>query len=133
MYETGAVDAGPVKCSEAALPETGFNRAGKGARIEGGVVEKERRRKYEVSRVDSFLYRSRYFTDAGIIGSTVKSCLRQGAFGSFQRASKEFVGEAPVKWKKFYGVNLRSGQAYVALQECAPIQGSGRNILGCIP
>ena len=39
------------------------------------MVDKERRRKYKVSRVDRFLYRSRYFTDAGIIGS------------------KEFVGE----------------------------------------
>ena len=57
VYETGAVDAG------------------KGARIEGKIVDRERRRKYKVSRIDRFLYRTRYFTDAGIIGS------------------KEFVGE----------------------------------------
>jgi len=41
--------------------------------------------KYKVRRVDRFLYRTRYFTDAGIIGS------------------KDFVGEAPVKWQIFYG------------------------------
>jgi len=32
-------------------------------------VEKERKRKYKISRVERFRYRSRYFTDAGIIGS----------------------------------------------------------------
>jgi predicted AlkP superfamily phosphohydrolase/phosphomutase len=57
VYETGAVDAG------------------KGATIDQKIVDKERRRKYKVQRVDRFMYRTRYFTDAGIIGS------------------KEFVGE----------------------------------------
>ena len=57
VYEAGAVDAG------------------KGAVIEQKIVDKERKRKYKISRVDRFRYRSRYFTDAGIIGS------------------KEFVGE----------------------------------------
>ncbi|KXB09285.1 hypothetical protein AKJ60_00515 [candidate division MSBL1 archaeon SCGC-AAA385M11] len=32
-------------------------------------MDKERKRKYKVGRVDRFMYRSRYFTDAGIIGS----------------------------------------------------------------
>ena len=57
VYETGAVDAG------------------KGATIDQKIMDKERKKKYKVSRVDRFLYRSRYFTDAGVIGS------------------KEFVGE----------------------------------------
>jgi len=57
VYEAGAVDAG------------------KGATIDQKVVNRERRRKYKVSRTERFLYRSRYFTDSGIIGS------------------KEFVGE----------------------------------------
>jgi REP element-mobilizing transposase RayT len=51
VYETGAVDAG------------------KGAVLDRKVVERERKRKYRVSRVDRFRYRSRYFSDAGIIGS----------------------------------------------------------------
>jgi hypothetical protein len=75
VYETGAVDAGPVKCSEAALSQTGFNWAGKGAVIDQKIVDKERKKKYKIRRVDRFMYRTRYFTDAGIIGS------------------KEFVGE----------------------------------------
>lgn len=51
VYETGAVDAG------------------RGATIDQKIVDKERRRKYKVRRVDRFMYRTRYFTDAGIIGS----------------------------------------------------------------
>lgn len=51
VYETGAVDAG------------------KGAVIDRKVVDRERRRRYKISRVDRFMYRCRYFTDAGIIGS----------------------------------------------------------------
>ena len=57
VYETGAVDAG------------------KGAVIDQKIVDKERKKKYKVRRVDRFMYRTRYFTEAGIIGS------------------KEFVGE----------------------------------------
>lgn len=49
--------------------ETGAVNAGKGRVIEKDVVEKERKKGYKVSRVDRFLYKSRYFTDAGIIGS----------------------------------------------------------------
>lgn len=56
VYETGAVDAG------------------KGAIIDSKIVNQERKKKYELSRQDKFLYWSRYFTDAGIIGSPVKSC-----------------------------------------------------------
>jgi len=81
VYETGAVDAR------------------KGAVMNQKVVDKKKKRKYRVSRAERFLHRSRYFTDSGILGSPVKSCLWQGAYGSFHRASKEFVGEAPVKWK----------------------------------
>ena len=50
VYETGAVDAG------------------KGKTIDENIVDKARKRKYKISRVDRFRYRCRYFTDAGIIG-----------------------------------------------------------------
>ena len=33
------------------------------------VVKTERARGYEISRIDRFRYRTRYFTDSGIIGS----------------------------------------------------------------
>ena len=67
VYETGAVDAG------------------KGAVIDQKVVDRERKRKYAISRADRFRYRSRYFTDAGIIGS------------------KEFVGEVFDRIKHLLG------------------------------
>lgn len=51
VYEAGAVDTE------------------KGARMEQRIVDQERRRGYRMSRVERFLYRSRYFTDSGIIGS----------------------------------------------------------------
>jgi len=33
------------------------------------ILEKERNREFEISRNDRFRYRTRYFTDSGIIGS----------------------------------------------------------------
>lgn len=49
--------------------EKGAVNAEKGAVIDQKVVDRERKRKYRVSRTDRFRYRSRYFTDSGIIGS----------------------------------------------------------------
>ena len=37
--------------------------------IDDKVVAKERRKDFEISRIDRFRYRTRYFTDSGIIGS----------------------------------------------------------------
>ncbi|MEJ2167725.1 MAG: hypothetical protein P8X90_19535 [Desulfobacterales bacterium] len=37
--------------------------------IDDKVLKKERRREFELSRSDRFRYRTRYFTDSGIIGS----------------------------------------------------------------
>ena len=37
--------------------------------VEDKVVEKERNREFELSKSDRFRYRTRYFTDSGIIGS----------------------------------------------------------------
>ena len=33
------------------------------------VVAKERKKDFEISRISRFRYRTRYFTDSGIIGS----------------------------------------------------------------
>jgi hypothetical protein len=38
-------------------------------KISAKIVTEERKRNFEISRVDRFLYRTRYFTDSGIIGS----------------------------------------------------------------
>ena len=37
--------------------------------LEDKILEKERRREFELSKSDRFRYRTRYFTDSGIIGS----------------------------------------------------------------
>jgi REP element-mobilizing transposase RayT len=54
VYEAGAVNQ----------PEKGKAKV-----IDGKVLEKERNREFELSRNDRFRYRTRYFTDSGIIGS----------------------------------------------------------------
>jgi len=48
-----------------------INQPGKGRVkvIKDNVLEKERKRDFELSRNDRFRYRTRYFTDSGIIGS----------------------------------------------------------------
>ncbi len=54
VYEAGAIDH-PEK-SQAKV-------------IKKGIIEKERKKNYEITRIDRFQYRTRYFTDSGIIGS----------------------------------------------------------------
>jgi len=68
VYEAGALD-----------------RSEKGQRkvIDDAVVKKEQKREFEISRIDRFRYRTRYFTDSGIIGT------------------KEFVSE---NYQRFKGV-----------------------------
>ena len=48
-----------------------MNRPEKGSVkfIEDKVLERERSKNFELSRSDRFRYRTRYFTDSGIIGS----------------------------------------------------------------
>ena len=54
VYETGAI-----------IPSTKpYTKA-----IDSKTVTKERKRNFEISRADRFSYRTRYFTDSGIIGS----------------------------------------------------------------
>ena len=68
VYEAGAVNR----------PEKGKTRV-----IDDKILEKERNREFELSRSDRFRYRTRYFTDSGIIGT------------------KEFVSE---NYQRFKGV-----------------------------
>jgi hypothetical protein len=51
------------------LYETGAMDSGKGSRLDPIVVEKEKRNDFELTRAQRFKYRTRYFTDSGIIGS----------------------------------------------------------------
>jgi len=73
VYETGAVNR----------PEKGKTKV-----IGDRILKKERNREFELSRNDRFRYRTRYFTDSGIIGS------------------KEFVSENYQRFKHlFYSKN----------------------------
>jgi len=51
VYETGAVDMG------------------KGKPMDPKIVKKERKKNFELKRFELFCYRTRYFSDAGILGS----------------------------------------------------------------
>ncbi len=59
VYETGAIKNGEERSVK------GEGRKG----IKRETIEKERRKGYQVTRMDRFLYRTRYFSDSGIIGS----------------------------------------------------------------
>ncbi len=52
--------------------------------IDAKVVAKERKKEYEISRISRFRYRTRYFTDSGIIGS------------------KEFVAEKYLRFRHLF-------------------------------
>jgi hypothetical protein len=69
VYEVGAVNR----------PEKGKVKV-----IDGKVFKKERIRGFELSRSDRFRYRTRYFTDSGVIGS------------------KEFVSKTYVRFKHLF-------------------------------
>jgi len=54
VYEAGAIDRSEI---------------GQRKVIEEAAVEKERKKAFKISKVDRFRYRTRYFTDSGIIGT----------------------------------------------------------------
>jgi len=66
------------------LYEVGALKREKGASINEEILESEREKEYKVSKVERFKYRTRYFTDSGIIGS------------------KKFVSENYQKFKDYF-------------------------------
>ena len=66
------------------LYEKGSKKTGKGMRIGEKSLDKERSRDFKLSRVNRFSYRTRYFSDSGIIGT------------------KEFVSRNYQKFKHFF-------------------------------
>jgi len=51
------------------LYEKGSNTAKKDSQISEKTVEKERRKNFKINPIDRFKYRTRYFSDSGIIGT----------------------------------------------------------------
>jgi putative transposase len=86
VYEAGAVNR----------PEKGKTKV-----IGDKMLEKERNRGFELNRSDRFRYRTRYFTDSGIIGS------------------KEFVAENYQRFKHlFYSKHEKSQNRSRAWRGC---------------
>ena len=84
MYEAGAV-----------------NRSEKGnTKVIGDkMLEKERNREFELNRSDRFRYRTRYFTDSGIIGS------KEFESANFQRFKHLFYSKHEKKPKPIKGLD----------------------------
>ncbi len=70
VYEAGAVNRPEKgKTPEKYAPLSQVNSTGQAKVIGDRILEKERKREFELSRNDRFRYRTRYFTDSGVIGS----------------------------------------------------------------
>ncbi len=70
VYEAGAVTRPEKgKTPEKYAPLSHVNSTGQAKIIGNRILEKERKREFELRRNDRFRYRTRYFTDSGVIGS----------------------------------------------------------------
>jgi len=81
IYEVGALDRSANKPAKT---------------IDTQVVEKERRKGYALTRVDRFRYRTRYFTDSGIIGSKSFVAEKYQLFKHLFRSKNEKIPK-PIK------------------------------------
>jgi hypothetical protein len=84
VYEAGAISR----------PEKGKTKV-----IGDRILEKERSREYELSRNDRFRYRTRYFTDSGVIGS------KEFVSENYQRFKKVFSSKHEKKPKPIKGLD----------------------------
>jgi hypothetical protein len=84
VYEAGALNQ----------PEKGSVKV-----IEDKLLAKERRRAFELSKSDRFRYRTRYFTDSGIIGS------KEFVAGNYQRFKNLFSSKHEKKPKPIRGLD----------------------------
>ncbi len=70
----------------------------KGKAIEDGILEKERQGKYAISPTDRLRYRTRYFTDSGIIGT-------KGFVSLYYSQFKDYFGSKRKRPNKIAGFN----------------------------
>lgn len=84
VYEAGALSR----------PDKSFSGA-----IKDGVLEKERQAGFNLSRVQRFAYRTRYFSDSGIIGS------KAFVMKNYQRFKGHFQCKHEKKPKSIKGLN----------------------------
>jgi hypothetical protein len=87
IYEAGAINRPEKgKPPQKYAPLSQVNSTGQ-AKVDDRILEKERKREFELSRSDRFRYRTRYFTDSGVIGS------------------KEFVSKTYKRFKHHFNSN----------------------------
>jgi len=67
--------------------------------IDNDIVEHERKKKYEIKRIDRFRYRTRYFTDSGIIGT------KEFVSSNYQRFKGVFMSKREKVPKPVYGLD----------------------------
>jgi hypothetical protein len=67
--------------------------------IDDKVVAKERKKEFEISRINRFRYRTRYFTDSGIIGS------KEFVAENYQRFKHHFCSKREKKPKPIKGLD----------------------------
>ena len=67
--DMGADVSERFRCYREFVYETGVVDTGKGASLDAGIVNRERKRGYVLGDVELFRYRCRYFSDSGVIGS----------------------------------------------------------------
>ena len=84
VYEAGAINR----------PEKGKAKV-----IDDRILEKERKRKFELSRNDRFRYRTRYFTDSGVIGS------KDFVSKTYMRFKHHFISKNEKKPKPIKGLS----------------------------
>jgi len=84
VYETGAIPTDGKPYTKT-IPEK--------------IVTEERKKEFEISRTDRFLYRTRYFTDSGIIGS------RDFVSGTYQQFKHLFQSKHEKKPKLVKGLD----------------------------
>jgi REP element-mobilizing transposase RayT len=70
VYEAGALAyPGKGQAPEECAPLSQVNSTGQARVIDNEIVEHERENDFELNRIRRFRYRTRYFTDSGIIGT----------------------------------------------------------------
>jgi len=83
VYEAGALDSSDRNM--APVPSSGAT--GQAKIINSDIIENERQKNYEISRIDRFMYRTRYFSDSGIIGT------KEFVFENYQRFKDVFMSK----------------------------------------
>jgi hypothetical protein len=100
VYEAGAVNRPEKgKTPEKYAPLSQVNSTGQAKVIGDRILEKERSREFELGRSDRFRYRTRYFTDSGIIGS------KEFVFSNYQRFKHLFYSKHEKKPKPIKGLD----------------------------